>query len=59
MQGGVKLGGSKFTFLRHEPGRSVYVKQGSSGAIIVKTGKAIIIAFYDDKIQPGACAKVG
>ena len=32
--------------------------QGSGGAIVVKTGKAVIIAVYDDKIQPGVSAKI-
>ena len=58
--GGIKLGGMKYTFLRSEPGRSVYGKKGSdSGCCIVKTGQTIIIGVYSGGgITPGACTKV-
>ena len=36
--------------------RSIYGKKGAAGVVIVKTGKAVIISVYDDKIQPGNCA---
>lgn len=35
-----------------------YNEKGASGAVIVKTTQAILIALYDDKIQPGNCTKV-
>jgi len=38
--------------------RSIYAKQGSAGVVCVKTGQCILIGYYDDKIQPGACANV-
>jgi profilin len=34
------------------------LKKGAGGAIIVKTGAAIILATYDDSIQPGQCSNV-
>lgn len=58
--GGIKIGGVKYTFLRAEPGRSIYGKKGSdAGCCIVKTLQAIIIAIYSGAgITPGACTKV-
>eukprot|EP00117_Sycon_ciliatum_P027499 scpid105974/ scgid22326/ Profilin-1B; Acidic profilin IB; Profilin IB len=57
--GGIKIGGVKYTFLRAEPGRSVYGKKGSdSGCCVVKTSQAIIVAIYANGITPGACTKV-
>jgi len=38
--------------------RSIYGKQGSGGVVLVKTTKTVLIAVYDDKIQPGQCANV-
>lgn len=54
---GLYLGGEKFLILR-TTGRSIYAKQGRGGAICVKTTKTVLVALYDDSIQPGACANV-
>ena len=45
-------------FVIHASESSIYGKMKATGVAIVKTHKAIIISFYDDKIQPGQCAKV-
>jgi len=54
---GLYMGGQKHIVLRADE-RSIYSKVGSSGAASVKTKSAVLVAFYDDKIQPGACANV-
>jgi len=36
--------------------RSVYGKQGKAGIVCVKTKQAILIAHYDDPVQPGEAA---
>eukprot|EP00128_Syssomonas_multiformis_P007780 Colp12_sorted_trinity150504_noHs@6208 len=55
---GVVLAGTKYMFLRGEKDRSVYAKSKDGGAIVVKTGQAVIVAVYEGGIQPGACAAV-
>ncbi|CAK9293855.1 unnamed protein product [Gordionus sp. m RMFG-2023] len=53
---GLKLCGVKYFFISlNEPG-VIRLKQGSGGAIVVKTCKTIIIATYDSSIQPGQCS---
>eukprot|EP01114_Cavostelium_apophysatum_P012872 TRINITY_DN298_c0_g1_i1.p2 TRINITY_DN298_c0_g1~~TRINITY_DN298_c0_g1_i1.p2 ORF type:complete len:127 (-),score=28.44 TRINITY_DN298_c0_g1_i1:178-558(-) len=55
--GGLVLAGQKYFALKTDD-RSIYVKQGSAGAICVKTGKAVLVGVYDDKIQPGQASTV-
>ncbi|KJE90176.1 hypothetical protein CAOG_01521 [Capsaspora owczarzaki ATCC 30864] len=56
---GIKLGGQKFTFLRHEQNRSVYGRKGAdSGCCVVKTKQAIVIGVFEGGIQPGQCNSV-
>jgi len=38
--------------------RSIYGKKGPGGIVCVKTGQSVLIAIYNDKIQPGQCANV-
>jgi len=38
--------------------RSIYGKKGAGGIVCVRTGKAVLLGTYDDKIQPGQCANV-
>jgi len=49
---GVRLAGQKYFTLQAE-GRSIYVKKGADGAIIVKTTQAILVAVYIAPIQAG------
>merc|ERR1712000_106308 len=47
-------GGEKFQVLQNPPsGDLVYSKNGATGFCIVKTTQAVIMGFYDDKLQPG------
>mmetsp|Transcript_21913 Transcript_21913/g.61599 ORF Transcript_21913/g.61599 Transcript_21913/m.61599 type:complete len:127 (-) Transcript_21913:82-462(-) len=38
--------------------RSIYGRQGATGVVCCKTNQALIIAFYDENIQPGQCTNV-
>ncbi|KAI3657905.1 hypothetical protein MP638_003542 [Amoeboaphelidium occidentale] len=49
---GLLIGGEKFIALRADD-RSIYAKKGANGVVCVKTKQAVIIGYYDDKIQPG------
>jgi profilin len=55
---GILLAGKKYQFIRNEPGRSIYGKLGAGGCCVVKTNQCIIIAVYDDSVQPGQCTTV-
>ncbi|KAI7889314.1 profilin [Mucor mucedo] len=54
---GIHINGTKYLTLSANE-RSIYGKKGSTGVCIVKTTQAVLVALYDDKIQPGACTKV-
>eukprot|EP00824_Muranothrix_gubernata_P020406 TRINITY_DN40782_c0_g1_i1.p2 TRINITY_DN40782_c0_g1~~TRINITY_DN40782_c0_g1_i1.p2 ORF type:complete len:137 (-),score=31.03 TRINITY_DN40782_c0_g1_i1:104-490(-) len=53
-ESGITVNGVKYYALRAND-RSIYAKKGSSGLVCVKTKLTIIVATYDDKIQPGQC----
>lgn len=44
-------------FLRCD-GRSLLGKKGTAGIHCVKTGKAVLVAVYDQPITPGQCSVV-
>jgi len=54
---GLHLANEKYMVLKTDE-RSIYFKKGAGGGAAVKTGKAILIGLYDDKIQPGNCTNV-
>ncbi|KAI8883986.1 Profilin/allergen [Backusella circina FSU 941] len=54
---GVHVNGTKYLTLSAD-GRSIYGKKGSTGCCLVKTTQAVLVAIYNDKIQPGECTKV-
>ena len=54
---GVRIGGDRYIYLTSD-GTVMRIKKGAGGAIIVKTGQAIILASYNDTIQPGQCSVV-
>eukprot|EP00009_Paramoeba_aestuarina_P005417 CAMPEP_0201509764 /NCGR_PEP_ID=MMETSP0161_2-20130828/2716_1 /ASSEMBLY_ACC=CAM_ASM_000251 /TAXON_ID=180227 /ORGANISM="Neoparamoeba aestuarina, Strain SoJaBio B1-5/56/2" /LENGTH=126 /DNA_ID=CAMNT_0047904811 /DNA_START=109 /DNA_END=489 /DNA_ORIENTATION=+ len=53
--GGVHIAGNKYTVLKADD-QSIYGKKGATGVCCCKTGQTLIIAFYDESIQPGSCA---
>eukprot|EP00029_Vermamoeba_vermiformis_P010165 TRINITY_DN528_c0_g1_i1.p2 TRINITY_DN528_c0_g1~~TRINITY_DN528_c0_g1_i1.p2 ORF type:complete len:127 (-),score=51.81 TRINITY_DN528_c0_g1_i1:131-511(-) len=52
---GFNVAGVHYITLRADE-RSVYGKKGAAGIVCVKTGKAVLVGVYNDKIQPGQCA---
>lgn len=50
---GLYVAGQRHVFLKHD-GRSLYVKQGKEGIIIVQTKQALLIGHYPATVQPGA-----
>jgi len=45
----------KYLVLRADE-RSIYGKKGPGGVVCVKTGQAVLVGIYNDKIQPGQCS---
>ncbi|RKO98795.1 hypothetical protein CXG81DRAFT_28403 [Caulochytrium protostelioides] len=54
---GLNLGGTKYVALRADD-RSIYAKTNTSGAVCVKTKQAVLIAIYENPVQPGEATKV-
>mmetsp|Transcript_48519 Transcript_48519/g.67427 ORF Transcript_48519/g.67427 Transcript_48519/m.67427 type:complete len:132 (-) Transcript_48519:56-451(-) len=54
---GMHCGGVKYMFLRADD-RSMMGKKGTAGLHCTKTGKAVIIALYDQPITAGQCSVV-
>lgn len=54
---GLRIASERYVFLNCD-GSVMRARKGASGAIIVKTGQAIILATYNDQIQPGQCSNV-
>ena len=54
---GIKANGVKYMFLRADD-RSLMGKKGTAGIHCTKTGKAVIIAVYDQPITAGQCSVV-
>lgn len=54
---GVKVANVKYMFLRCD-GRSLLAKKGTAGIHCVKTGKAVLVAVYDQPITPSQTSVV-
>eukprot|EP01132_Coremiostelium_polycephalum_P007852 gene7852-9666_t len=54
---GIVANGVKYFTLKAD-NRSAYGKKDAGGVIAVKTGKAILIGVYGDKLQAGAAANI-
>jgi len=54
---GMFLNSDKY-FVLQVTDRSIYGKKGAGGVVVVKTGQTVLIALYNDKIQPGQCTNV-
>ena len=54
---GLRLAGVKYFTLRTDD-RSIYLKQGANGAVIVKTKQAILVAVYEEPIQAGEATPI-
>ncbi|KAM9957995.1 hypothetical protein ACTFIW_012971 [Dictyostelium discoideum] len=54
---GIHVAGKKYMAIKSDT-RSAYGKLGAGGVVCVKTLTCIIVAVYDDKLQPGAAANI-
>ncbi|EAL63837.1 profilin I [Dictyostelium discoideum AX4] len=54
---GALIGGVKYMGIKGDP-QSIYGKKGATGCVLVRTGQAIIVGIYDDKVQPGSAALI-
>ncbi|CAI2355542.1 unnamed protein product [Caenorhabditis sp. 36 PRJEB53466] len=54
---GLRFEGQKYLILNADEDR-IIGKQGASGFFVYKTGKAVIIATYEQGLQPEMCSKV-
>jgi len=54
---GISAGGVKYLGIKADS-NSIYGKKGTGGIVMVKTGQAIVIGVYNDKLQPGNAANV-
>jgi len=54
---GINIAGTKYLAVKAD-NRSIYGKKGTGGIVTVKSGQALIIGVYDDKLQPGNAANV-
>ncbi|KAM9991050.1 hypothetical protein ACTFIY_007055 [Dictyostelium cf. discoideum] len=54
---GIHVAGKKYMAIKSDT-RSAYGKLGAGGVVCVKTSTGIIVAVYDDKLQPGAAANI-
>eukprot|EP00013_Stygamoeba_regulata_P021641 CAMPEP_0177650844 /NCGR_PEP_ID=MMETSP0447-20121125/12184_1 /TAXON_ID=0 /ORGANISM="Stygamoeba regulata, Strain BSH-02190019" /LENGTH=126 /DNA_ID=CAMNT_0019153791 /DNA_START=105 /DNA_END=485 /DNA_ORIENTATION=- len=52
---GITVSGNKYLAIKADD-RSCYGKRGAGGCVTVKTGQAVLIGVYDEKIQPGQAA---
>lgn len=52
---GIAAGGQRYSAVKADE-RSIYAKQGSSGIVLVNTGRVIVVAVYGEGQQPGGAA---
>jgi len=54
---GINIAGIKYLAVKADE-RSIYGKKGTGGICTVKTGQAIVVGVYDDKLPAGSAANV-
>uniref|UniRef100_A0A7S4NSJ5 Profilin n=1 Tax=Paramoeba aestuarina TaxID=180227 RepID=A0A7S4NSJ5_9EUKA len=54
---GFTVHGTKYRTLKADE-NSIYGRFGATGVVCCKTGQCLIIAMYDENIQPGQCTNV-
>jgi profilin len=54
---GVRIGGEKFIYISSDD-KLMRAKMGKRGLHIVKTKQAVVVALYEDPVQPQQCAIV-
>mmetsp|Transcript_864 Transcript_864/g.1359 ORF Transcript_864/g.1359 Transcript_864/m.1359 type:complete len:128 (-) Transcript_864:93-476(-) len=53
---GATVAGVKYMFVRGEENAEIYVKKGAEGVVFCRCNTCILVAYHNDKIQPGSCA---
>jgi len=53
---GAVIAGIKYMFVRGEENAEIYAKKGNEGVYFYRCNTCIIVAYHNDKIQPGACS---
>ncbi|MFD4786125.1 profilin [Streptomyces sp. NPDC058459] len=53
---GITVGGVKYMAIKADDS-SIYGKKGATGVALAKTGKTIVIGYYDEKQQSGNAAR--
>ena len=53
---GAVIAGVKYMYVRGEENSEIYVKKGNTGVCFYRCNTCIIVAYHDDKIQPGSCS---
>jgi len=56
-QSGVTVGGDRYIYLSGDD-KIIRAKKGKLGIHVVKTKQAVVVALYEDPIQPQQCALV-
>ncbi|MFJ8432505.1 profilin [Kitasatospora sp. NPDC094019] len=54
---GVTVGGVKYTVGIKADARSIYVRKGSAGIVLVRTSQAILVGRYSERHQPAVAAQ--
>ena len=52
---GLVIAGVKYMFVRGDTNDFVIGKKGQEGVVVYKCNTCLLVAYHDDKIQPGAC----
>eukprot|EP00320_Phaeocystis_rex_P021908 CAMPEP_0119057438 /NCGR_PEP_ID=MMETSP1178-20130426/1891_1 /TAXON_ID=33656 /ORGANISM="unid sp, Strain CCMP2000" /LENGTH=127 /DNA_ID=CAMNT_0007038267 /DNA_START=33 /DNA_END=416 /DNA_ORIENTATION=- len=52
---GVTIGGIKYMFVKGEANQVVQSKKGAEGVFLYRCNTCIIVAYHNDKVQPGNC----
>ena len=53
---GAVIAGVKYMFVRGEENAEIYVKKGTEGVAFYRCNTCILVAYHNDKIQPGQCS---
>eukprot|EP00038_Savillea_parva_P000553 m.96902 g.96902 ORF g.96902 m.96902 type:complete len:131 (-) comp10189_c0_seq1:209-601(-) len=55
IKGKIVANGASYMYVRHDPGRNVYAKQGATGLCVCKSTAALIIATYVSPMSFEGC----
>ena len=55
---GVTIAGVKYMYVSGEENTEIYAKKGNEGVAFYRCNTCILVAYHNDKIQPGQCRTV-